>query len=442
MLSLNCKIVIYEINENDAEKAIEINFVNQIDIESTWREFTDTATITLPRFIDPEITGLEKKDKNFWEHLQLWARHHPHIEIFLGYNGREHLAFKGIIRDVKASVPVTLVCEDDMYHLKTKMITYSAKEATLKSIVQSFTPVYNAIGQEIEVDFDEQEVLGAFITDKPMTPVKILEKLKDDFGIYSFIRCFKEIKGDKVTYKSRLVIGKEYQINHGNNANTFNNNDDTLNLGGNFIFHENIIEDELEYKFKEDIQVKVTFIAKGVDENDEVKVTYPDDKQDGQDIDYVLMKHSEYREEFFNNVIFNKQGNRDLTKEAEELTFYIFEHDLKEKRKDKNKLIVLRKKLLKMAKRRLELIKHDGFTGSFTTFGDALFDEKDIKKNIGGFVRHGNYIKLHEQDRVFKVGKIEDHQDYYVDGVSYSFGESGFRQTIQLGQERKLKKVD
>ncbi|WP_075341772.1 hypothetical protein [Tenacibaculum agarivorans] len=444
MLTLNCKIIIHEVNEKGllTNNEISIDFVNQVEIESSWKEFTDIATITLPRNIVPAIKeGVNSKTevsnvskKTFRQHLQLWAKYHPHIEIYLGYNGRENLAFKGIVRDVKGGVPVTLTCEDDMYHFKTKMITYSSKEASLKSIVDSFGVTENAKKELIHVDFEEEK-LGAFITEEPMTPVQVLEKLKDDFGIYSFIRYDKD-------GKSHLVIGKEYEINHGSNVSGIK-----TKFGGNFIFHHTIIEDDLEYKFKEDIKVKVTYVAKGIDENDEVKATYPDkdankDQFTGidttglsNDLDFFLNDPLLDENQPTERVLTN-QSYEDLSEEAEELTFYIFEHDLKKKMKDGIMLGELKEKLRKMAKRRLEIMKYNGFRGGFTSFGDVLSENDDPKNTIGGFVKHGDYIQLREQFKRFDLGVIKRNQNYFVDAVTYSFGESGFRQQIQLGREK------
>lgn len=424
MLNLNCKIIVYEVTERGkhTENEIVIDFVNQIEIESTWKEFTDTATITLPRFIESEVKGVENPDKNFWKHLQLWAKYHPHIEIYLGYHGRENLAFKGSIRDVQPGIPVTLICEDDMFHFKTKMITYSSKEADLKSIVESFGIIENVRGEKIKFDYAEGEKLGAFITEKPMTPVKILNQLKEKFGVYSFIRYDEN-------HKSHLVIGKEYDINHGSKEGNIK-----TRFGGNFIFHNNIIENDLEYKYKEDINLKVTFVAKGVDESDEVAVSYKGEENKN----LKLSESRTYLEQMTGDYDL-EEGDKDLDEDIEELTFYIFQHDLKEKKENKEELKKLQDKLRLMAKRRLEITKYDGFRGSFTTFGDQLFEGFSSRDNTGGFVRHGDTINLEEQERVFKLGIIKGHQTYFVDGVTYSFGEGGFRQNIQLGKEKMIK---
>ncbi|CAM1365900.1 hypothetical protein [Tenacibaculum xiamenense] len=425
MLNLNCEIIIYEVTKKGkrTQNQISIDFVNSLEIESSWREFTDTASITLPRLIDPDIKDWESQDKSFRQHLNLWAKYHPHIEIYLGYQGRRNLAFKGIIRDVKGGVPVTLICEDDMYHFKTKMISYSNKNASLKSIVESFGSITNAKGETIGIDCKEGINLGTFITEKPMTPVKVLEKLKDDYGIYSFIRYDKE-------HYSHLVIGKEYEVNHGSTIE-----DIKTKFGGNFIFYNNIIEDDLIYKYEEDINVKVSYVAKGADENDQVKVTYPDDDQKTR-IDFSGI-YGGVLSGLFNNIhIKESTVEKDLSESAEELVFYTFEHNLKERKKNKNELKELKSKLLNMAKRRLELIKHDGFSGSFTSFGDILIEDDDPRNNIGGFVRHGDHIQLQEQNKTSIIGKVLSKQMYFVDGVTYSFGIDGFRQKIVLGRTK------
>ena len=140
MLVLAGKIVIHAVDEDGTplKDQIYITTISQIEIESSWREFTDTATITLPRLIDPDIKGLENKS-DFRKQLLLWAKYHPQIEIWLGYGSPTHLAFKGIIREVNGRVPVVLKCEDDMYFFKQRAVSFASDNATLKDITSTFS---------------------------------------------------------------------------------------------------------------------------------------------------------------------------------------------------------------------------------------------------------------------------------------------------------------
>ncbi|MEM6830708.1 MAG: hypothetical protein AAF551_09325, partial [Bacteroidota bacterium] len=126
----------------------------------------------------------------------------------------------------------------------------------------------------------------------------------------------------------------------------------------------------------------------------------------------------------------------DTTDDLEERTFHHYDPDLKLKG-DPAKLKAIREELKAKAKQNLDLIKYDGFRGSFTTFGDTLFEDPNLKSNLGGFVKHGNYVQLKEQDKIFGVPDEKRNQMYFVDGVTYSYGESGFRQRILLGREKR-----
>ncbi|MEM6830768.1 MAG: hypothetical protein AAF551_09655, partial [Bacteroidota bacterium] len=286
MLILACQITIYEVDKkgNLTGEVFLIDTVNELEIESTWREFTDTATITLPRFIDTEIGGVKNRRTDFRQQLLRWAAHHPPIEIRLGYGKATHLAFNGVIRDVKGRVPVTLVCEDAMYHFKTGPVTFSSENATLKDITNTWSSVKDAHGSTIPV-VPQDLIIGTFRVTQPMTPAKVMEKLKDDFGIYSFIRLDQQ-------GKPRLVLGINDQVQE---DFVLNETTDTrvligsgreealfvpdeqlgLSFNGNFVFYQNIIEDELEYKLAEDVRVRVVYIARGKDEKDELKVVLP-----------------------------------------------------------------------------------------------------------------------------------------------------------------------
>ncbi|MCK8520232.1 hypothetical protein M0D21_01565 [Aquimarina sp. D1M17] len=392
MVRLACLIKIYD---GDADP-LQITFVNTIKIESSWREFTDKATVILPRFIDIE-TGINS-DKEFRNRMLEWSKNHPVIEIFLGYETPSHLAFKGIIRDVKGRVPVELVCEDHMYFLKSGLISvaYPKKEGDeLKGIkVSEFIKEYFKVAQKAtDIEYEAENIkdfdLGAFKLENK-TPVKFLEMLRDDYGVYSFIRYKK--KGD--VYLPYLHVGTEYP--------------ERVPKKGFFRFYDNIIDDDLIYREYEDINIQVRYVLQGKKEEDVLTVVVPsNDKvsEKSQDVEELEFK-------YFDPTY--KSNNDEFS--ADELD----NSDIK-------------KKLLDLAVNKLYQLKYTGFRGSFTTFGDTLYITSDQNK-VGDFIRHGDVILLREQS---KQGTIVDFkredQLYFVDAVNYSYGLEGFRQEIHLG---------
>lgn len=70
--------------------------------------------------------------------------------------------------------------------------------------------------------------------------------------------------------------------------------------------------------------------------------------------------------------------------------------------------------LQKIAQKEMERLIYDGYRGSLTFFGEP-------------FVQHGDVIEIRDPKESDKTGR------YWVDGVNYSFGVGGYRQTIKLG---------
>ncbi|UVP09466.1 hypothetical protein NXW52_16290 [Bacteroides ovatus] len=54
------------------------------------------------------------------------------VKIELGYDSNLYTEFEGYISLIGWGVPVTIRCEDEMYNLKRKTVSYSAKNVTLE----------------------------------------------------------------------------------------------------------------------------------------------------------------------------------------------------------------------------------------------------------------------------------------------------------------------
>jgi hypothetical protein len=156
--------------------------------------------------------------------LRLWRRY-----CYLGYDYEENLEFEGYIAYIGTDVPVVIECEDKMWLLKQTNITRSYRsislDAMLKDILPSFIS-YNAVGFQ----------LGKY-TISQCSIAKVLEDLKDRFGLYSY---FKE---------GILIVGFPYQTPS-----------KTIPLA----FRENIIESNVRFEDagQTKIRVKAIWIAK------------------------------------------------------------------------------------------------------------------------------------------------------------------------------------
>lgn len=393
MVRLACIIKIYE---QEGKEPLVIDFVHDIKIESSWREFTDTATIILPRIIDPEINI--NSDKDFRARMLQWSKDHPVIEVFLGYEEPNHLAFKGIIRDVKGRVPVELVCEDHMYFLKSGLINTAFPQKDGDSLkttnVLDFINIYFKVAKRAtDIQYKLEHIqninLGAF-TLHNKTPVKFLEKLRDDYGLYSFIR-YKKVND---VYTPFLHIGREYPRE--------------VDKKGFFRFYDNIIEDDLVYKEYDDVNIQVKYVLQGLKEEDKIEVVIPSkDKNIEQSEDVEVLEYKYFDPTFKNITDSFSDSIGDVDK--------------------------IKKVLIELAQNKLYQLKYTGFRGAFTTFGDTLYTTSEGEK-VGDFIRHGNVILLREQEKQGLIADIKrTDQLYFVDAVNYNYGLNGFRQEIHLG---------
>jgi len=467
MLRLACKILIHErrttiLKPEDnpfrelsrrREEVLEINFVHNITIEQSWRDFTDIATVVLPRFIDTEKDGESKRfdviDENFRARMLGWLQTKPDIEIYLGYETPKDLAFKGVITDIKGRVPVELVCEDHMHFLKSKLVNASyptrikieeskiaLKNITIRQFVESHL---ESILDEFNIGFKSETIiellLGSFVF-KNKTILKVFEWLKEVYGVYSFIRYLKEGEYDNGTpiYKPYLHIGTEYpalieveeeffeddfrskgEFNFLDKPKRYLYNTNSAEQKGFFRFEDNIIEDDLVYVDYGASNVRVKYIVQGKNEGDQLVIVVPEPKEgEEDDAEEVTYKY------FDPNFIFNPDAIGKGGKIPENQ-----EEKIKE-----NPIIVY---VTRLAILKLLQIRYTGFIGSFTTFGETIYVTSEGEK-VGDFIRPGDIIELREQSKQKTIADFKyERQKYLVDEVEHSFGIDGYRQTIYIG---------
>jgi hypothetical protein len=204
-------------------------------IESSYDTLTDTCTITFPRKVswnDSKITDLIKRGDK--------------IKVYLGYNDENTLVFIGYIKNIKASIPIEITCEDSMYLLKQKSYTESYETVTLKDLLQ------NVCGdipfETIDFTFNNLRITKA-------TPAEIFDSLNSDYGLpFYFV-------GEKLY--AGLNIWPENTTQY------------------DFVFQKDIIDhDSLEYNLADTISLKV--VAVSMDDNNnktEIEVGDTDGEQ-------------------------------------------------------------------------------------------------------------------------------------------------------------------
>lgn len=211
----------------------EYTFNGLVDcnIESSWEDFTDTMTITFPRRIN--------WDKDLRNYIK---RAYP-IDVYLGYNGYNKLAFTGYIKSVSSHVPIQVECEDAAYLFKQGNITLSYREATLREILKNIVPAAIDVASQ-----PDKLGLGPFRVSN-MTPAKVLDEIKQTYFQKFWFR-----NGDLY---AGLAYWPELRKEH------------------NFHFQKSIITHELEYLHEEDVKIKLTVIAVDSD-NKKTEYVYGD----------------------------------------------------------------------------------------------------------------------------------------------------------------------
>ena len=196
--------------------------VTGITIESTWKKFTDVATIQIPKEVYyRDDSGQLQPVKHLGDYIKLGDV----VEIKLGYDDKLFTEFKGYVaRSPRVDIPYEIICEDEMWQLKRKQVSVSMPKATVKQIVSAAAPGY-------EIDCLD-EYYGDFSM-KNTTAVKIFDELKRKAGIYTFFR------------DGRLVCGKVYVDEKVSKKQPV------------FEYGENIIEANLQYIYPDEAKVKL-----------------------------------------------------------------------------------------------------------------------------------------------------------------------------------------
>ncbi len=200
-------------------KEVVLRKISAVHISSTFKELTSRATITLPRNVFTEFDRQNLK--------KTFAIGNP-VTISLGYDGVLHQEFSGYVTSLSADIPITIKCEDEMWRLKQLPVNFSASNTSLANLLKSICPGYS-------IDALEGVALGSVRFAKT-TVAKVLEKLKQDFNLYSYM------KG------RQLVCGKYYAANSGLPTVNFN-------------IERNIVSNGLTYRSKDDVLIKIKAIS-------------------------------------------------------------------------------------------------------------------------------------------------------------------------------------
>ena len=254
---------------------LELDFVHMIEIESSWKLLTDTATVKMPANLG--VNRLRLTD---------YLSHGELALISLGYNGANEQVFSGYINRFNGKVPVEIYLEDEAYQLKRKTLNGNfSRLSELTAALDTWVVTYE------DIDW------GQFIVQNE-TVGHVLERLRKEYGLYCFFRA------------DALHIGGQYS--DGGVTHTFR-------------LDWNTISDELEYRRREDIKLKVKATSHlGGDVKLEVELG--DGEGESRTLNFYGLSDSELR---------------------------------------------------KAAERELDRLKYDGWRGTFTCFGEPIVRHGD-----------------------------------------------------------------
>ncbi len=303
MLYLNCKV---RLKEPGTSRVLQFAYLADYESESSLSKLTDTASITMPRKVmlkDTRQTDIAEIVKPGME-----------VEVYLGYNGIFHLDFKGYVVQRDTKIPFNMKCEDEMWKLKKGRLNKTFRKCKLKEIIDF---VYSGKKEVLPM-----ELSGYRIED--ITPAQVLEDLKK-IGIYSY---FKNVKNASGVYEAILYVGFKYSF--------------VTNKIGRYDFAKNIADNDLTYKRKDDVRIKVKAIG-FTKANKQISVEFGDEDGELRTLPFVNVES---------------------------------ESELK-----------------RLATEEIEKFKKDGYKGSFTGFGwPVMATGETAELNDDEYERGGRYL--------------------------------------------------
>ncbi len=238
MLNLICKIEIYCKNG-----IISFDYANSIEVKTSMKNLTDTATVKVPR-------KMNWKGKPLADFISTGDR----ITVQIGY--REHelqTVFNGYLKSIENSMLLVLSCENEMYRLKTINVpAQQIEQFDLKAFFEKYAP-------GITCETTGEVSFGSMNIEKEMTMVQALDAVMQE---YSYVKGYFR---DKVFY---AVLN-------------------TLPHAGTkpIVFDptRNMISQSLKYERAEDVKicVKAVSILKN---NDKLEAYAPEEAMDGKTV--------------------------------------------------------------------------------------------------------------------------------------------------------------
>ena len=204
MFVLQCNILIGK---------YKFNYVNHVEIESSWQHGVATAKVIMPglkKYLTAEI--------NIGDEVQIWC----------GYKGYDmQLEFAGYINKIAPKKHFEIECEDEMWQLKRKMIKQSWRSIDLADLIKYIYPAAD-VTKCPKITFSPFSINSS--------AAKALQTLVDDYGIMVYFRPNK-------TLYAGLAYG------------------DTNVSKVNLHLQKNVAENDLTYRSKDEVRIKIKAVS-------------------------------------------------------------------------------------------------------------------------------------------------------------------------------------
>ena len=220
MFILEAKI---KVNNITFDRIHDVKITKSVDL------LADTAEVQLPMsalFGNTE-SGYQKK------RLEEEIKAGDPITITLAYKGvLEKVEFEGFVRWIKPNLPtITIVCEDAIYKVRQKSINRNFGRTNLKEVLEYVVAGTGVelVGKIPEVNFDK------FIL-KDVNGAKALEKIKDEYGLYTFIDD-----------QGKLYTGLRQ----------------AKNIGESVVYdlYQNVVSHDLKFRRAEDVKINLKLVG-------------------------------------------------------------------------------------------------------------------------------------------------------------------------------------
>jgi hypothetical protein len=168
------------VNSKTEFETVTFPFTNEIEIESSYNQLSDTGRIVIPRNINfVDDFGRVISDVTKGENAVF--KRGDSVKISMGYDQKSVERFKGVISGVRNKFPLEMEFDDQMYFLKQNSLTFTMDNPTLPQLLKKIIP------EGVKYEITKQQTIGEFRVSDSST-AKILDELRQKQKIFSWFR--------------------------------------------------------------------------------------------------------------------------------------------------------------------------------------------------------------------------------------------------------------